>query len=135
MELVEKKEFTVVIFDPEDKIFIVHIMSFASSDNIHLFCRIQIAFLKADETSTIVFSKHSNFANVFAPELAVELSEDTGINNHTINFVDGKQPSYRQIYRLEPVELEILKTYIKTNLVNGFIRPSKSLANILILFI
>ena len=30
------------------------------------------------------------------------------------------------IYSLRPVELEILKTYIKTNLANNFIRPSKS---------
>ena len=32
------------------------------------------------------------------------------------------------------MELEILKVYIKTNLANGFIRPSKSPAGPLILF-
>ena len=32
------------------------------------------------------------------------------------------------------VELETLKAYIEINLANGFIRPSKSLANTLILF-
>ena len=33
-----------------------------------------------------------------------------------------------------PVELETLKTYIETNLANGFIKPSKSLAGTPILF-
>ena len=33
------------------------------------------------------------------------------------------------------MELETLKTYIKTNLVNGFIQPSKSLAGASILFV
>ena len=32
------------------------------------------------------------------------------------------------------MELEILKAYIKNNMVNGFIRPSKSPAGALILF-
>ena len=47
---------------------------------------------------------------------------------------DGKQPPYRPIYSLGPVELEILKTYIKTHLKTGFIRPSKSPADAPIFF-
>ena len=50
-------------------------------------------------------------------------------------MLDNKQLSYRQIYSLELIELEILKTYIKVNLVNGLIRPFKPATNNLILFV
>ena len=56
------------------------------------------------------------------------------MNKNAIKLEEGKQPPFRPIYSLELVELETLKTYIKTNLANGFIRPSKSFAGALILF-
>ena len=56
------------------------------------------------------------------------------MNKHAIKLEEGKQPLFGPIYSLELVELETLKTYIKTNLANGFIRPSKSLAGAPILF-
>ena len=65
---------------------------------------------------------------------AVELPENTGINEHAIELEEGKQPPIGPIYSPGPIELETLKTYIKTNLANGFIRPSKSPAGALILF-
>ncbi len=49
-----------------------------------------------------------------------------GINNHAIELMDNRQPSYGPIYSLGPVELETLKVYIENNLANGFIKPSKS---------
>ena len=48
------------------------------------------------------------------------------INNHIIKLVNGQQPPYGVIYSLGSIELETLKTYIKTNLANKFIRQSKS---------
>ena len=47
---------------------------------------------------------------------------------------EGKQPPYGLIYSLEPVELETLKTYIKTKLANNFICLSKFSAGNPILF-
>ena len=64
----------------------------------------------------------------------MEILENTKINKHAIELEENKQPLFRPIYSLDLVELETLKTYIKTNLANGFIRSSKSLANALILF-
>ena len=58
-------------------------------------------------------------------ENAVEHSENTRMNEHAIELKKGKQPPFEPIYSLGPVELETLKIYIKTNLVNGFIRPFK----------
>ena len=49
------------------------------------------------------------------------LPEYTKINKHAIKLEDGKQPLYMPIYSLGPVELKTWKTYIKTNLANGFI--------------
>ena len=64
----------------------------------------------------------------------MELPENTGINEHVIELKVGKQPSYKPIYCLGLVELETLKTYIKTHLKTGFIQPSKSPAGAPILF-
>ena len=56
------------------------------------------------------------------------------MNEHAIELEEGKQPPFGPIYSLGPVELETLKTYIETNLANGFIRSSKSPVGALILF-
>ncbi len=64
----------------------------------------------------------------------MELPENTGMNEHAIKLIDGKQPPYGPIYALSPVELETLKTYIKTHLKTVFIRLSKSPAGAPILF-
>ena len=52
----------------------------------------------------------------------MELPENTGIKKHAIKLEIGKQPPYRPIYSLRPVELETLKTYIKTHLKTSFIQ-------------
>ena len=79
--------------------------------------------------------EYSDFADLFSKKSAEVLPERTGINKHAIKLEDGKQPPYRPIYNLGPLELETLKTYIKRNLANGFIQPLKSPADDLILFL
>lgn len=64
----------------------------------------------------------------------MKLLENTGINKHTIELIDEKQLSYGYIYALSQVDLEILKTYIKTHLITGFIWPSISSTDASILF-
>ena len=56
------------------------------------------------------------------------------MNNYAIKLEKGKQLLFGPIYSLGSVELETLKTYIKANLANGFIRPFKSPAKALIFF-
>ncbi len=87
-----------------------------------------------DEAPTKVSSKYTDFVDVFSSKLAVELLKHMEINNHTIKLIDDRQPPYGPIYSLRLVKLEILKAYIKNNLANGFIRPSKSLARTPIFF-
>ena len=62
------------------------------------------------------------------------MPENTWINKHAIELQDGKQPPYGPIYSLGLVELETLKTYIKTHLKTRFIRSFKSPASAPILF-
>ena len=140
---VGKKEFAVAALDPEYKSYVVHVGSVCSDAspsfsllelNVHPSRRPQISGLIAEEAPTKVSAKYSEFADVFSLDLASKLPKHTGINNHAIELVDGQQLPYESIYSLGPIELETLKTYIKTNLANGFIRPSKSPANAPILF-
>ena len=100
---------------------------------IHLSYQVQVASLTSKKTG--ILAEYSKFSNVFSSDSAVELPEYTGINNHPINLLDHKQPSYSPIYSLGLVELEILKTYIKAKLASSFIRPSKFPASALILFV
>ena len=62
------------------------------------------------------------------------LPERIKLNGHAIDLENGKQLPYGPIYSLDLVELETLKTYIKTHLKTGFIWPSKSPASALIFF-
>lgn len=84
---------------------------------------------------TFVPSNYTDFVDVFYKYLATKLPEYTGINNHTIDLFEGQQPPYGPIYSLGLVQLQTLKTYIKTNLVNSFIKVFQSSFNVLILFV
>ena len=85
-----------------------------------------VGALLFDKALTKIPAEYSNYSNIFSAENAVELLKNFRMNKHTIELEEGKQPLFGSIYSLEPVKLEILKTYIKINLVNGFIQPSKS---------
>ena len=63
------------------------------------------------------------------------LPKRTDINEHVIKLEKGKQLVYKPVYIQKPIELKALKTYIKTNLANGFIQPLNSFADALILFV
>ena len=93
----------------------------------------QIALLVAKEVK--IPTKYSDFSNVFLEEKALILLKITKLNWHAIELQEGQQLPYGPIYSLAPVELKTLKTYIKTNLANGFIQPSKSFTGAPILFV
>ena len=88
--------------------------------------QMQVAALQQDKTPTKILPEYADYANDFSPDLAIELPENIGINKYTIKLIEGKQPLYRPIYSLGPMELETLKAYIETHLTTGFIWPSKS---------
>ena len=79
--------------------------------------------------------KYLNFTDVFLEKSANVFPERTGANKHAIKPEEGKQPPYRPIYSLGLVEFKTFKTYIKTNLANGFIQALKSLVGAPNLFV
>ena len=133
VEIIDKKEFATAVLNEDDKTFVVHIAALSVGSNIHLSRQAQIASLDVEEVT--IPAEYLDYTDVFSPNSVAELPKHTGINDHPINLIDDKQPSYGPIYILGPVELETLKTYIETNLANGFIKPSKLPAGALILFI
>ena len=100
---------------------------------MHPLSKTQIVQLKVNEAFTKVASKYADFADVFLPKLVAKLLEHE-INDHAIKSVNNRQPPYGPIYNLGHVKLETLRAYIKNNLANSFIRPSKSPGRIPVLF-
>ena len=79
-------------------------------------------------------AEYSNYSNVFLGKNTIELPKNTGINKHAIKLEDSKLPLFGPIYSFGRIELEMLKTYIKTDLANSFIWLFKSLTGASILF-
>ena len=116
--------------DENSETFVVHVPALeALEPAADSFQAPLLAALQQNKASTEIPPEYANYADVFSPNLAMELPENTGINEHTIELIKGKQPSYGSIYSLGPVELETLSAYIETHLKTGFIRPSKSPAD------
>ena len=143
VRLVNPKEFVIAALDADSETFIMHVtireqeemaMDPDRKTRIGVQSGVQVGALLFDEAPTEVPAEYSDYSDVFLAENAAELPENTGMNEHAIKLEEGKQPSFGPIYSLSPVELETLKTYIKTNLANGFIRLSKYPAGAPILF-
>ena len=83
--------------------------------------RVKVGALIFDEAPTEVLAEYCHYSNVFSVENVVEISDNTGMNEHAINLEESKQPPFGPIYSLDIVELIALKTYIKINLANSFI--------------
>ena len=94
----------------------------------------QVGALLFDKAFTEVLAEYSDYSNVFSAKYAVELLDNTGMNEYAIQLEENKHPVFGLIYSLKPVELENLKTYIKINLANSFIQPFKFPTGVLILF-
>ena len=135
VEIINKREFAIAVLNADDEIIVVYVAALAEPTimPIHSSRQAQVAALTSEEIR--IPAEYSDFSNVFSSDSAAELPEHTGINNQPINLLNNKQPLYSSIYSLEPVELEKLKTYIEANLASSFIRPFKSPASTLILFV
>lgn len=68
----------------------------------------------------IVLAKYSNYSKVSLIKNMIKLSKYIWLNNHIIK-PKKKQPSFYLIYSLRQMELEMLKTVIKINLITNFI--------------
>ena len=101
---------------------------------VHSERQAQVRALLFNKAPTKVLAEYSDYSDVFLVKNAVKLSENSGINEHAIKLEEDKQLLFGSIYSLGPIEFKTLKTYIKTNLANGFIRLFKSSTKVSILF-
>ena len=135
IQIVDPKEFVIAALDVDSKTFVIYVaIRKQEKMPVHSKRQAQVRALLFNEAPTKVLAEYSDYSNVFLAENIAELPENTRINEYAIELEEGKQPLFGLIYSLGPVELETLKTYIKINLANGFIRPSKSPAGAPILF-
>ena len=135
VQIIDPKEFVIAALDIDSKIFVIHIAIWAQEEMpVHFKKKAQVRALLFNEAPTEVPVEYFDYSNIFSAENTAEIPDNTKMNEHAIKLEKDKQPSFGPIYSLEPVELETLKTYIKTNLANGFIRPSKSRVKALIFF-
>ena len=123
----------VVVLNINSKTFIMHIV-ILDILRVYLFQTAQIRLLQVNKIPITIFAKYSNYIDIFLFKFAIKLSKYIDINNYTIKLEKNKQPFYSLIYSLKLIELEILKVYIETNLVNSFIKSFKLLIKVLILF-
>ena len=134
VQRVDPKEFVIAALDANSKTFVVHVIVWEREEMpMYLEKQAQIGALLFDKASIEVQMEYFNYSNVFLAKNAVELAENTGINEHAIELEEGKQSPFGPIDSLDSVKVETLKTYIKTNLANDFIRLSMSPAGALIL--
>lgn len=134
MQIIDQKMFGAVILDLIKETFVIHVASLSldSKMSISLTQKAQIVLLVVKKV--IIPAKPLDFADIFLQESTAALSEHFAINKYSIDLEPGKQPLYSPIYSLGLVEFETLKTNIKIHLANSFIQPSKSLAEVPILF-
>ena len=135
VQIIDKKDFIIVALDADSETFVMHVAIREREEmSVYFKRQAQVGALLFNKALTKVLAEYSDYSNVFLAEYAAELPKNTGMNKHAIELEEGKQPLLGLIYSLGPIELETLKTYIKINLANGFIRPSKSLVGAPILF-
>ena len=139
VQIIDKKDFVITALDADNETFVMHV-AIREQEEIPVHSKrqaqieAQVGALLFNKTPTEVQTEYSDYSNVFLAKYKAKLPENTRMNEHPIELEEGKQPLFGPIYSLGPVKLETLKTFIKINLANGFIRPSKSSAGASILF-
>ena len=100
---------------------------------IYLVMKAQITLLIAKKVQ--ILAKYLDFSEIFLKKKALMLLKTINLNQYIIEFQENQQPSYRSIYNLGTVKLELLKTYIKNNLAIDFIWPLNLPAGAFIFFV
>ena len=125
VQLVNPKKFVIAALDADRKTFVEHVaIREREKMPVQTEKQAQIDALIFNKAPTEVPAEYSDYSNIFSAKNAAKLPENTGRNEHAIVLKEDKQPSFGLIYSLGRVELKTLKTYIKTNLANSFIRLS-----------
>ncbi len=98
VELIDKKEFARAVVDRNSETFVVYVttLEIPTAMPIHLFKTFYIqddstlAILLWDKALTEILAKYSYYVDIFSLDLAMELPGNLGMNEHTIELIDGK---------------------------------------------
>ena len=92
VELIDKHEFARTALHENSETFVVHVAALINSKlAIHPSRAYLLPTLQQDKAPTEITPKYADYADVFSPDLAMKLSENTDINEHAIELVEGKQ--------------------------------------------
>ena len=106
--------------DENVEVFIMYIISLSlNSILIYLAQEAQIALLIVKKVK--MATKYLDFLDIFLKKKFLVLLAIINLSQYIIELQKGQQLVYRPIHSLSLVKFKILKTYIKTNLINGFI--------------
>jgi len=86
------------------------------------------------DSVTLLLSEYHNFLDVFSCELMNILSERR-FYDHKIQLQKDKTSIFESLYDMSQDELQVLKKYLKNNLIKDFIQVSSFLAISSILFV
>lgn len=109
-----------LVLDPDYKTFLAY-MSFLILKNLMYWLDILRLFYYSSKKSLPSLLKYLDFL-----KFCNRTTKAYWHKQSAIDLIESKQILYSLIYRLGLVEQEILKTYIKINFVNRFIRLYKS---------
>ena len=88
VELINKHEFARATLDENSEAFIIHVADLEALDlAIHLSRAPLLAVLQQDKAPTEIPSEYADYTDVFSPDLAIELSEITGIKNMPLSWL------------------------------------------------
>jgi len=86
------------------------------------------------DSVTLLFFEYHNFLDVFSRELMNILSERR-LYDHKIQLQKSKTSIFESLYDMSQNELQVLKKYLKNNLIKDFIQVSSFFAISSILFV
>lgn len=89
VELINKREFAKAALNKSSETFVIYI-SVLETMTIYLSRAAQIAILQWDKALTEIPAKYSDYVNVFSSDLAIELSKNIEINEHTIKLINNE---------------------------------------------
>lgn len=123
VKIIDLKKYTAVALSLHKEAFVMHVAYLRAKISIYSAQKAEIALWLAKKIN--VSTEYTDFSDVFFTKSAAVLLNRSDINKHVINLEPDKQPHDRLISSLGLVELKTLKIYIKINLANNFIQPSK----------
>ena len=121
ISLIGVNAFAFVCNQPETELYF---MTMEETNATHLASQ-EMGAPEPDPDLSLIPPEYHEFADLFSKKEADKLPAHRPYD-HTISLEPGKAPPFGPIYKLSPMELEVVRKYITDNLKKRFIRHSQS---------